>query len=203
MSKTKISLLVDIDDTLSETALEVFGRIHSKFGHSQTVSELLSTCHQPGNVPEWQSPPILKEIRDLFNDQDFLANLMPVKKSYLLNDLTDNYPLLGYITSRTTKHLKVTELWLKKNKFPRAPILTRAESIKSQDWKINYIMKHHLDIHTFIDNDLACFGNRTDLYRGSLIWLNRYDERPPRTLPRNINMKFNWKDIYDFLIKKT
>lgn len=203
MSKTKISLLVDIDDTLSETALEVFERIHSKFGHSQAVSELLSTYHQPGNVPEWQSSPILKEIRDLFNDQDFLASLMPVKKSYLLNDLTDNYPLLLYITSRTVKHLKVTESWLKKNKFPRAPILTRAENIKNHDWKIHYIMKNHLDIHTFIDNDLACFGNRTDLYRGKLIWLNRYDKWHPMVLPAKINMKVNWQEVYDFLIKKT
>jgi len=203
MSKTKISLLVDIDDTLSETALQVFRRIHSKFGHSQTVSELLSTYHQPGNVPEWQSPFILKEIRDLFNDQDFLANLMSVKKSYLLNNLTDNYPLLGYITSRTTKHLKVTESWLKKNKFPRAPILTRAENIKNQDWKINYLRKHHLDIHTFIDNDLACFGNRTDLYRGKLVWLNRYDKWDSMVLGVNINMKVDWQEVYDFLMKKT
>jgi 5'(3')-deoxyribonucleotidase len=191
-----IGLVLDIDDTLAETALTAVEVMKKRFGHPLTTWQILETYDQPGNVPEWQSNNAKGFLDRTMKDEDFLLNLQTVPDSQeVIEKLATDFPVQYYMTSRLAKFKNLTMDWLKKNNFPTKKIILREPANLDTTWKINLLTKNDEDNNIFIDNDSMSFNTDLRTYRGKLIWFNRFR----RTTNNNIISCESWDHINNYL----
>jgi hypothetical protein len=146
-------LAIDIDDTLTDTALRVIESIKKLFGHQMSAEALRSHFMQPGIVPQWQKAEVQLEIKKLFESSDFLSHLDPKPGSPgQLHEISQSYPLSCYITSRSSQFHKITQSWLHAHHFPRAPLVTRSDTETRQDWKLHYLSEFHPQTRFLLDD---------------------------------------------------
>jgi len=189
-------LILDIDDTLAETALTAISIMREKFNHPDSVWELLTKYEQPGNVPEWQTLEAQEFLLETMHSEEFLLNLPRVPDSLeVIEKLSVDFPVKFYMTSRFTKLENLTKDWLKKNNFPTKNIIFREHSNTDDAWKLKYLNKSGDENGIFIDNHLPSFGTNIEKYNGKLIWLNRYNEQ---TGLKVVSLN-SWQSIYDYL----
>lgn len=189
-------LILDIDDTLAETAFTAMSIMREKFKHPDSVWELLTKYEQPGNVPEWQSIEAQEFLLSTMQSEEFLLNLPRVPDSIeVIEKLTVDFPVQFYMTSRFTKLENLTKDWLKRNSFPNKNIIFCEHSNTDDAWKLKYLNKSSDENGIFIDNHLPSFGTNVETYKGKLIWLNRYNKE---TGLKVISLN-SWQLIYDYL----
>ncbi|HEX7017475.1 MAG TPA: hypothetical protein VF209_01030 [Patescibacteria group bacterium] len=177
-------LAFDIDDTLCDTARTVMEIMHHLFPtHIPFDTDVfLQAYGQPGHVPEWQVPAAQQKIEELLNDDEFLLNLPPIEeaKNYMA-EIDRLVPVSLYLTSRVHARKEVTEQWLQKHHFPRAPVITRHSQVMEVDWKIQLLTAKYPDIFALIDNEIITSG-QTD-FKGHLFEIKRE----------------NWQELKTFL----
>ncbi len=195
----KVGLILDIDDTLAETALSCIERIKEKYHHNLTAEEIVEKHFQPGNVPEWGGDELQKEIARILNDKDFLLNLPPVVAARSsIEKISQKFPVLFYLTSRVPDFLDVTFEWLKKNGFPEVKIVTREPSVVNPQWKIKYLIQSKLDQNIFIDDNPDAFRLFDEKFKGKPILLQRYPLSGK--FSKKVNIIKGWEDIASFLL---
>ncbi len=189
-------LILDIDDTLAETASAAMSIMREKFKHPDPVWELLTKYEQPGNVPEWQSIEAQEFLLKTMQSEEFLLNLPRVPDSLeVIEKLSQDFPVKLYMTSRMPKLKDITEEWLKKNQFPIQKIVFPEPSNSEDAWKLRHLNNSYDENGIFIDNHLPSFGTNVETYKGKLIWLNRYNKE---TGLKVISLN-SWQLIYDYL----
>ncbi|HRN86027.1 MAG TPA: hypothetical protein PK863_01740 [Candidatus Dojkabacteria bacterium] len=189
-------LILDIDDTLAETALTAISIMREKFNHPDSVWELLTKYEQPGNVPEWQSIEAQEFLLKTMQSEEFLLNLPRVPDSLeVIEKLSIDFPVQFYMTSRFTKLENLTKDWLNKNNFPTKNIIFVEHTNSDDAWKFKYLIERGDENRIFIDNHLPSFGTNVETYKGKLIWLNRYNEQ---TGLKVVSLN-SWQSIYDYL----
>ncbi len=177
-------LAIDIDDTLTATALRVIERVHQLFGHAQSVAELHNKFLQPGNVPQWQGVEVKNEIINILESSEFLFELDPKPGSAnLLHKVNKSYPISCYITSRSNVFQEITQAWLTKHHFPQASLVTRPISEKRQDWKLRYI-REHFPKTTFLVDDVMV-PEIQYFPEIQLLWLSS-NQNQVKVLPKNV-----------------
>jgi 5'(3')-deoxyribonucleotidase len=189
-------LILDIDDTLAETALTAITLMKERFGHPLSVRQILERFEQPGNVPEWQTVIARKFLFKLMNNEEFLINLPRVPNSQeVIEKLSLDYPVQFYMTSRLPKFNNLTKKWLKTNNFPNKKIIFRETLNVDKAWKLNYLIKEGKDENIFIDNELTSFDTDLEAYRGKLIWFNRFGKDSENT----ITSVRSWDSICNYI----
>lgn len=189
-------LILDIDDTLAETALTAISIMREKFNHPDSVWELLTKYEQPGNVPEWQTLEAQEFLLRTMQSEKFLLNLPRVPDSLeVIDKLSADFPVNLYMTSRMPKLENITKEWLKKNHFPTQKIIFPELGNTDDAWKLSYLYKLGDENRIFIDNHLPSFGTNIEKYKGKFIWLNRYNKE---TGLKVISLS-SWQSIYDYL----
>lgn len=189
-------LILDIDDTLAETAFTAMSIMREEFKHPDPVWELLTKYEQPGNVPEWQTIEAQEFLLRTMQSEEFLLNLPRVPDSLeVIDKLSKDFPVELYMTSRFAKLEGLTKDWLKKNNFPTKNIIFVEPTNSGDAWKLRYLSKLGDENKIFIDNYLPSFGTNIETYKGKLIWLNRYN----KTTDSKVISLSTWKSIYDYL----
>ena len=189
-------LILDIDDTLAETAFTAISVMRKKFKHLDPVWEILAKYEQPGNVPEWQSIEAKEFLLRTMQSEEFLLNLPRVPDSLeVIEKLSKDFPVQLYMTSRMPKFESLTKEWLKKNNYPTKNIISIEPSNSDDAWKLKYLIRRGDVNRILIDNNLNSFGTNIEIYKGKLIWFNRHNKE---TDLKVISLG-TWKSIYDYL----
>jgi hypothetical protein len=177
-------LAVDIDDTIVDTALHVIRVIHGQFGHSLSPDDLRFNYKQPGSVPQWQTAPVQKAIKDIFDSSEFLSQLEPKQAaSKILHQAHKTSPISCYITSRESKHQTATQKWLRTHAFPKAPVITRETNEIRMDWKLHHLANNFPDVKYLLDDTLV--PQVATFPRLQLIWLSTFANQNV-SLPANV-----------------
>lgn len=187
-------LALDIDDTLSETAHTCMNRLVEAYGKPQqkSVRVLLKEYGQPNKVPFWQNEDSMGFVQRNLNDPDFLRGLPVIKGAVsTITKIDKIMPIRCYITSRPKALEKVTQLWLRSNGFPEAPVVGRNPSEFRVGWKGAYLEKHYPDLFGFVDDDINNLSKKGPLWYQ--IWLNRHDTERPRN--KNVVMVRRWTEL--------
>lgn len=177
-------LAIDIDDTLTDTALRVIERAHQLFGHALSAAELRNKFLQPGNVPQWQGVEVQNEIKTILESREFLFELEPkLGSANQLYEANKSYPISCYITSRSSEFQEVTQAWLTKHHFPQAPLVTRPVVESRQEWKLRYLRENFPKI-TFLVDDVMVpqIQHYPEI---QLLWLTSSQEQV-KLLPKNV-----------------
>ncbi len=184
---------VDIDDTLAETALHLMERMREQFGHDLSPQDLRHTYHQPGLVPQWQTPHHQHVMAAWFNNRELLLNLKPVDQAQtVLSRLSAREAIVCYITSRQHELRETTQQWLATHAFPKAPLITRNEHERRVDWKIRLLRRDVPQVTHLIDDALTATPPVETKVR--LVWLNRCHQAPESVPPGVIEVS-SWAEI--------
>jgi len=170
-------LVVDIDDTLADTAKTCFQLVYDQFGDltEMALPDLMTRYQQPGSVPAWQTSSVQTLIRDTLEDQSWLRQLPPIESAAReLQQLQAELPVSLYLSSRLSHHLAATQEWLRAHGFPQAPVKLRTKDLTSPDWKLAFLAAEYPQSYGLIDNELGFLPLEKYEYQGRLIWFNRY-----------------------------
>ncbi len=138
-------LIVDIDDTLSETTKFWISVFQEKFGNQEglSVDDMYRKYHYVQNVPYWKGQDVDSLIHKYINSNHFQMKLPMISNSNtVLSQIALEVPIICYLTKRPETVRKGTETWLLKYNFPKAPLLMKPKSIPDRDgniWKAKFI----------------------------------------------------------------
>lgn len=193
------SLVLDIDDTLADTARYTFELAKQFFPHALSVDELLRIYRQPGDVPEWQTASVRQWLENHLGSIKYLNTIPQIKGSQqAVINLSKFYPIGCYITSRQHYMKEITLEWLARHEFPPAPVITRSFDVTAQNWKFAELKRNFSQPLCLIDDSL---GDLTDeMFVGApakLFWYN-----PMRSLAHNnhITNCLSWVEIENILL---
>lgn len=191
-------LVVDIDDTLADTASAVISGVFDKFGYPIKTSPaaLVRTYSQPGRVPLWKSNTLVQEwVSTLLNDRNFLLSLVPVPQSEYVHRIVAQVPIAGYLTSRLRHHKNITKAWLDMHKFPSAPVICRDRDTTHPQWKLSYLQSNAKNTFGLIDDTYEALWNYP-LYHGHRIWFNRYGKTVDKAY---IHSARSWEEVANYV----
>lgn len=201
---TPPGLVVDIDDTLSDTSAACAQKVAETFGASfpenETVETLLSKYAYPWRFPQWSNVEYQTYIQEILQNALFLEGIAPIKNAKVaLEKLTKNFPLNFYLTSRPVATKKATENWLHSNGFPDAPVICRESEWIKFDWKLEYIAEYAPETIAFIDNEVH--WNPEIKFAGKIFEIIRHCQHNNQT--KNIIICHNWNDVIENLLVAT
>lgn len=166
-------VVLDIDDTLSDTSATAMKIMHARFGHALSADDLLKQYGMPGLVPEWLHLQAQNYLQHALNSHDFLASLPPVREAQTaLAMLTHQRPVQMYLTSRLSTFKELTTQWLVKHGFPAAPVICRERTVLDLDWKVRFLEANYPNAWGIIDNELYVPENIS--FHGQLIEMVRH-----------------------------
>lgn len=201
----KGGLAIDIDDTVCNTAGTCFARIADKFGTpaGETWETLQEKYAQPHRVEEWQKEEVLEWLKYYLNDSEFLLNLEPLPVAVEgLQRISQEVPIRLYLSSRLDTNQAVTEQWLEKHHLPKAPVVTRPDSVRSRHWKLDYLHKHHPEVWGLVDDDIEENLLLHTLYRGKLFMIGRKGaERSSVFQPQIVHLR-GWEEFYRWILQE-
>lgn len=194
-------LAIDIDDTLAETARTCIEIVAGKLGtHREfTTDELAFTYHQPGNVPFWKEEHAQKLIDETMTSKEFLENI-PVVPGAIesLQKINQIVPVSLYISSRLTSLQTVTQAWLEKNGFPKAPIILRDEQTMDPHWKATYLEVNYPKIFGIIDDTIEPYLASNWLFPSRFFWLQRHKKNA--LYNENLKSSETWEGMSKLVI---
>lgn len=198
---SKMGLVLDVDDTLADTARQCFRVIAEEVGlpEGMELDEAVATYHQPGAVPEWQVSGVQERIRQLLTDPDWLRQLPPVPGAVeAMGKLPHQLPVALYLTSRLDMFNQVTADWLVGQGFPPAAVQTRHRDVTQPDWKLHFLAAEYPLSYGLLDNELGFLPVSAAKYQGHLLWFNRY--QASTTHPELVQF-FSWSEIAQNLLQ--
>ncbi|MBI4136452.1 hypothetical protein HY469_00160 [Candidatus Roizmanbacteria bacterium] len=195
-------LVVDIDDTLADTARTIITKTYHKFGYSPptTPDDLVHQYMQPGNVSVWKKSTTIQQwIQKMLTNDTFLRSIPPVPESNLLHEISLRRPVCCYLTSRLEKQRNVTEGWLELYGFPRAPTIFRDRRETHHQWKLAYLYNHAPNTFGIIDDSYSMLVHYPN-YKGHRMWFNRYTTKRKE---KQISSLSTWKEILVYITSQT
>ena len=201
-----LGLAIDIDDTLSETALTCCRLIGEKFGLPDNISveKILQKYNQPTNVPNWRvNKEVVNWLKNELNNPEFIGSLPAVAGAReSLAIISERVPVKAYISSRLTHLNECSVNWLKENGFPPAPVILREDSIRDPNWKIKHLLAQKMSVYGIIDDTLEAFSDLKSDFKGKLFWLDRFNLLSQDIHHQVIRVK-NWNEIKDQILSDT
>ena len=165
-------LALDIDDTLSATKESLFEELSKRIDNPENLTgiEMAEKYRHTDNVPYWKTNEIEGMVKNINDAPEFHENLPLIKNSSkTVQEINKIIPIVGYITVRSTAIAKGTKKWLKKNDFPKAPIITRPKNIDrimGNKWKAKVLEYLYPQVVGIVDDNPGLtefFGKR---YKG-------------------------------------
>ncbi len=194
-------LVIDIDETLSNSALYMAGELGRLYGNPLNLSdEELFERLLDRNVPFWDIN-VIREWGQVAMESAEIVEKYSVKEGAgkAVSKINDIIPMVGYLTLRPESIKDVSARWLKKHGFPEVPVLARPNSIKLTDgsmgmqWKAAVLDYLYPQITGLIDDTLEIYTYLPSNYKGTIFLYNK-KPRPKREL-NTISCK-TWDDVY-------
>ncbi|MBS3112753.1 hypothetical protein J4418_01590 [Candidatus Woesearchaeota archaeon] len=168
-------IAIDVDETLSITRPKVFEDMRRLFGNPEnfTVEQLIAKYVHTFCVPYWQTSEAESWVQNILRDQDYSQNLevFPGAVEYL-NKISEIIDINSYITARPIAIAGATECWLRKHKFPDAPIITRSNELYAQErygsqWKAKVLNELWPKVKGIVDDNIELLDLLGD-YKGKV-----------------------------------
>lgn len=174
MSSTQ-GLALDLDETLSDTALQFFIKLQERFGNPDQLTPIkaLKKYRYASNCPYYQIPPIEKWRFEQVHSNSFQEDLPLIRGAdhYVRKIHQEIMPIKMYLTIRPECVIDGTEKWLKKHNFPQAPIVTRPDYVpfnQSHKWKAEQLQTFYPDIEGIVDDNASLIHALPKNYQGRI-----------------------------------
>ncbi|MBI3985034.1 MAG: hypothetical protein HY344_03810 [Candidatus Levybacteria bacterium] len=191
-------LALDIDDTLSFTALYWVENLTKKFGNPDnlTASEIINKYKILQRYPHFknaQAQAWMKKARSTSRVQEFLPLIE--NSNHIVNKINKIVPIVCYLTIRPERAIEGTRKWLEKHNFPKAPIITRPRYVhysKGSLWKVKVLKYLFPYVSGIVDDSYSLIANMPNDYKGT-VFLYYYHQDMAKK-PNHIYCK-DWKDV--------
>ncbi|MFA6065273.1 MAG: hypothetical protein WCW44_03800 [archaeon] len=174
MKIKKSGIALDIDETLSNTALHWFSSMIKLFGTPEklTAKEMIIKYKYTKHVPYWQT----KEAQEWLNSQRMSNNMqreIPLIKNsnHSVEKINKIIPIVAYLTVRPNSVEKGTKDWLLKHNFPVAKIICRPDNIAFSDgnkWKAKMLTELYPKVLGIIDDNPELLTFLPTDYKGTI-----------------------------------
>jgi len=202
MTKTK-GLALDLDETLSDTALQFFIKLQEKFGNPDklTPKQALQKYRYASKCPYYQIPPIEQWRFEQVNSSTFQEDLPLIRGAdrYVKKIHQEIMPIKMYLTIRPECVIEGTQKWLDKHNFPKAPIITRPDTIQFYEghkWKAEQLQSLYPEIEGIVDDNASLIHALPKHYQGK-IFLFDHDTAPKTNL--TVIPCVDWPTVYQKL----
>lgn len=196
-------IALDIDETLSITAPQIFNDMIKLFGkpNDLTIEELIQKYKHVGNVPEWNTGNPQKWIMQQYRNIEYSKQFKVIEGAleYVL-EINEIVPICAYITARPYTLQQPSEEWIQENGFPNAPVITR-NSLKEKHgskWKAKKLEKYWPTVLGIVDDNEYLLNYFTN-YQGT-IFLYGADSVPKSNF--EVIACPNWEKTYEAIKTK-
>lgn len=179
LQKDKIhGLALDIDETLSFTIGHMVEKLMEGLGNPEnlTIEEIVKKYKHTDKISYWQGEKAEEILENIRNSNEIQGNLPLIDNSGdTVDKINKIIPIMAYITVRPKIILKGTKLWLQKNNFPEASVITKPNKILRKDgneWKAKVLEYLYPEILGIVDDnpDLAKYLSKN--YKGTVFLYN-------------------------------
>ncbi len=179
---TQKGLAVDIDETLSGTVSHWIERMLEKFGNPENLSvkELIEKYRYTKHVPYWQQSEVLSWIDEQVHSDELHEELPLIEDAnIILRKINEIIPVAAYITARPEVVRRGTERWLKKHRFPLAPVMCRPIDVPHDEgnkWKAGTLIALYPSIIGIIDDNAALLEYLGKEYQGTVFLYDHHED---------------------------
>ena len=171
-------LALDIDETLSFTIGFMVKSLMENLGNPEnlTIKEIIEKYKHTDKIPYWQSEKAEEILENIRNSNLVQVGLPLIKNAdSTVNKINKMVPVSAYITVRPNIITQGTKLWLQKNKFPTATVITKPDNVLRKDgnkWKAKVLEFLYPEILGIVDDnpDLAKYLSKN--YKGTVFLYN-------------------------------
>ena len=197
LPELKPGIAADIDETLSWTVWFWMRQLQHLFGNPEdlTPEEMVEKYQYTQAVPYWQSEEALGWMDHHIKSDRLQENLPEVENAHLLSEVSNTIPISAYITARPEGVIHGTRVWLKKHKFPEAPIIAMPNDIGHNDcnkWKAEILKELYPTVQGIIDDNQKLLDALGDDYQGTVFAFGH--ESLPEQKPFAIPCK-DWHEV--------
>jgi len=179
LKKDKIhGLALDIDETLSFSIGYMIEKLMEGLGNPEnlTIEEIIKKYQHTDKIPYWQGEKAEEILESIRNSNEIQSDLPLIKNSdSTVNKINRVIPITAYITVRPKIIFKGTKLWLQKNNFPEAVVITKPDRVSRKDgnqWKARVLEYFYPEVLGIVDDnpDLAKYLSKS--YKGTVFLYN-------------------------------
>jgi 5'(3')-deoxyribonucleotidase len=172
-------LALDLDDTVADTAIVWIERIATELGNPEGLSmrELADKYSYGRGVNYWVKEEYEKVTMTMRHSGEFYENIPLIKNAdKQVNEINKILPIVAFITARPNDVMAATENWIKKHKFPSAPMINRPSDIevmKQFEWKAKVLEYLYPQVLGIVDDNLALVDCLSKSYKGTIFLYNQ------------------------------
>lgn len=172
-SKVK-GLALDIDETLSFTALYWVDKLSKKFGNPDnlTARQLLEQYTLIQRYPHFKNDKAQAWMKRARSSNKLQEELPIIENANnVVNKINKIVPIVCYLTVRPDSVLEGTTRWLNKHNFPKAPIITRPKNIyysKGSKWKAEILTYLYPQVLGIVDDSPYLIDKMPQSYKGTV-----------------------------------
>lgn len=202
LQKQKIKgLALDLDETLSFTALHWVTQLSEKFGNPDNLSphEVLSKYRLIQNYPVWQTAEAFAWMEWARNSNDLQKELPLIENSnHIVNKISKIVPIACYLTARPYEVKEGTKHWLEKHGLPKADVLTMPEGMTYEEatssWKPKVLEKLYPQVLGIVDDNISLLEHLPKDYKG---YVFIYDYSNFQSEQKNVFSCPTWEDVLE------
>lgn len=167
-------LALDIDETLSDTSHGWAEKFFQDIGNPENISsqDFSKKYRTIESAPYFQNQASKDLIESLAISPSAYLNLKIIEGSnHTVDQINKIIPIIAYITVRPSCVADATTQWIKKNGFPKVPIITRPENIALKDgsiWKARVLEHLFPQVIGIIDDSPSLVDNLNSNYQGKI-----------------------------------
>jgi hypothetical protein len=186
-------LALDIDETLSFTIGGLVDGLAKQFGNPEnlTVEEMVKKYKHTDKIPYWQSKECDLLIDKILTDEKIQKDLPLIKNAdSLANKVNKIIPIVSYITIRPRIIFEATKHWLRKNNFPKAPVILKPRNIDRKigtKWKAKVLEYLYPEVLGIVDDNPSLVKNLSKSYKGTIFLYDHTetDRKDIKVIPCN------------------
>lgn len=198
-------LALDIDDTLSVTALTWAEKMIPIFGNPDnlTATEIIALYRYTHLAPFWKTPEVDLWLREQTYNEEAYRELPLIENSHhVIQKIQEHIPLSCYLTLRPEKLKQETTLWLQRHGFPNLPILCRPNDLPwelSHQWKAQQLQELFPTVQGIIDDNPSIIQHLPGDYAGTIFLYDHLEYDHSTNL--NIIPCKTWDHVYETIKK--
>lgn len=191
-------LALDIDETLSYTIGYMVTRLMNSLCNPEnlTVEEIINKYKHTDDIPYWQGEEAEEILETIRNSNEIQQQLPLIANSDdIANKINEIIPIVAYITVRPKTIYEGTKLWLEKNNFPKAKLITKPDNVSRKDgnkWKAKVLEYLHPEVLGIVDDNPNLSKYLEKSYKGTIFLYNSTEilNKDIRVIPCK-----NWKTV--------
>lgn len=171
-------LALDIDETLSFTIGFMIKSLMENLGNPEnlTVKEIIKKYKYTDRIPYWQDEKAEEVLENIRNSNLVQLDLPLIKNAdSTVNKINKIVSISAYITVRPSIIAQGTKLWLQKNKFPMATVITKPDNVLRKDgnkWKAKVLEYLYPEILGIVDDNPELVKCLSKDYKGTVFLYN-------------------------------